>query len=45
VLSVLILSLAGAPRSLIAYDYALTRIGAEPSREMLLQTLKLWNKD
>ncbi|KAH7389594.1 protein-tyrosine phosphatase-like protein [Phaeosphaeria sp. MPI-PUGE-AT-0046c] len=45
VLSALLLSLAGAPRSLIAFDYALTRIGVEPSREVLTQMLKLWNKD
>jgi protein tyrosine/serine phosphatase len=45
VFAALVLSLAGASRSLIAYDYALTRLGVEPSRELLLQMLKLWNKD
>jgi hypothetical protein len=45
VLAALLLSLAGASHSLIAYDYALTRVGVEPSREVLLQMLKLWNKE
>ncbi|KAF2035522.1 hypothetical protein EK21DRAFT_84573 [Setomelanomma holmii] len=45
VLSALLLSLAGASRELIAYDYTLTRIGVEPRREVLLQMLKLWNKE
>ncbi|KAH8730194.1 protein-tyrosine phosphatase-like protein [Phaeosphaeriaceae sp. PMI808] len=45
VVSAIILSLAGAPRSLIAYDYVLTRVGIEPNREPLLQMLKLWNKE
>ena len=45
VLASLLLSLAGAPTSLIAYDYTLTRVGVEPNREMLLQMLKLWNKE
>lgn len=43
VLAALLLSLAGAPRDVIGYDYALTRVGIEPSRELLLQMLKLWN--
>jgi protein tyrosine/serine phosphatase len=45
VLAAVILSLAGVPADIIAYDYALSRIGIEPSRELLLQMLKLWNKD
>ncbi|CAO2658668.1 Nn.00g063910.m01.CDS01 [Neocucurbitaria sp. VM-36] len=45
VLAALLLSLAGASRDLIAYDYALTRVGVEPSRELLVQMLRLWNKE
>jgi hypothetical protein len=45
VLAALLLSLAGASKEVIAHDYALTRIGVEPSRDMLLQMLKLWNKE
>jgi hypothetical protein len=45
VLAALLLSLAGADKQVVAYDYALTRVGIEPSREMLLQMLKLWNTE
>jgi protein tyrosine/serine phosphatase len=45
VLAALLLSLAGASKEVIAHDYVLTRIGVEPSRDMLLQMLKLWNKE
>ncbi|KAH7401610.1 protein-tyrosine phosphatase-like protein [Pyrenochaeta sp. MPI-SDFR-AT-0127] len=45
VLAALLLSLAGASRDVIAHDYSLTRVGIEPSRELLLQMLRLWNKD
>lgn len=41
-LSALLLSLAGASRDVIAHDYLLTRVGVEPGRGMLLQTLKAW---
>lgn len=39
------LSLAGAPRDSISYDYPLTRIGMKPQREMLGQILKQWNPE
>ena len=45
VLAALLLALAGAEKEVIAYDYALTRVGIEPEREMLLQMLKLWNAE
>lgn len=45
VLAAILLALANTPPSLIAYDYALTRIGIEPSRELLTQMLRMWNKD
>ncbi|KAJ4365172.1 hypothetical protein N0V83_008790 [Neocucurbitaria cava] len=45
VLAALLLSLADASRDLIAYDYALTRVGVEPSREVLVQVLRLWNAE
>lgn len=45
VLAALLPSLAGASRDLIAYDYALTRVGVEPSREVLVQMLRLWNAE
>lgn len=45
VLAAVILSLAGVPADIIAYDYSLSRIGVEPARELLLYMLKTWNKD
>lgn len=35
----LILSVAGLSSSLISHEYALTRLGIEPAREMLLKKL------
>ncbi|KAF2004957.1 hypothetical protein P154DRAFT_23228 [Amniculicola lignicola CBS 123094] len=45
VLAALFLALAGAPADLIAHDYALSRIGVEPARELLMHMLKMWNKE
>ncbi|KAF2740620.1 hypothetical protein EJ04DRAFT_558613 [Polyplosphaeria fusca] len=45
VLAAVILGLAGAPADVIAYDYSLSRVGVEPSREFLLAMLKSWNAD
>lgn len=45
VLAAILLDLAGAPKNIIAYDYALSRVGVEPARELLTQMLKMWNKD
>ncbi|OAL48638.1 hypothetical protein IQ07DRAFT_82691 [Pyrenochaeta sp. DS3sAY3a] len=45
VLAALLLSLAGASRDVVAFDYALTRVGVEPGREVLLQMLRLWNEE
>lgn len=39
VLAALLLSLAGADSSVVDHDYTLTRIGAEPAREMLTKKL------
>lgn len=44
-LAAVLLALADAPKDVIAYDFALTRVGVEPAREMLLQMLKMWNKE
>jgi protein tyrosine/serine phosphatase len=40
--AILILSLAGAGREVIGYDYALTRIGIEREREVLQANLVKW---
>jgi protein tyrosine/serine phosphatase len=45
VLAAIFLALAGAPTEVIAYDYALSRIGIEPGREMLTQMLMSFNKE
>jgi protein tyrosine/serine phosphatase len=45
VLSAILLALAGIPRDDIAFDYALTRVGIEPARELLVQMLKMWNQE
>ncbi|KAF1970475.1 hypothetical protein BU23DRAFT_537858 [Bimuria novae-zelandiae CBS 107.79] len=44
VLAALLLALAGAPKEVVAYDYALTRIGVAPAREMLVQMLRMWSE-
>jgi protein tyrosine/serine phosphatase len=43
VLAAIFLALAGAPTEVIAYDYALSRIGIEPGREMLTQIMMSFN--
>lgn len=45
VLAAIILWLAGASKDVIEYDFTLTRVGIEPARELLLQMLKMWNKE
>jgi hypothetical protein len=45
VFTALLLSLAGAERQVIAYDYELTRIGIEPRREELTRMLVAWNEE
>ncbi|KAF2117525.1 protein-tyrosine phosphatase-like protein [Lophiotrema nucula] len=44
VLAAVILGLAGVPKDVIADDYVLSRLGIEPSREVLLAMLKVWDK-
>ncbi|KAF2840821.1 hypothetical protein M501DRAFT_1030038 [Patellaria atrata CBS 101060] len=43
VLAAVVLGIVGAPRSVIAADYVLTRIGTEPAREVLLAFLLAHN--
>ncbi|KAL1708543.1 protein-tyrosine phosphatase-like protein [Schizophyllum commune] len=43
VLAAILLKLAGVDTELIAQDYALTRIGREPAREMIMQRLSQEN--
>ncbi|KAF2262271.1 hypothetical protein CC78DRAFT_498673, partial [Lojkania enalia] len=45
VLAAVILGLVGSPKEAIAHDYALTRVGIEPAKELLLVMLKAWNKE
>lgn len=45
VFAALLLTLAGAERQVIAYDYELTRIGIEPRREELARMLLAWNEE
>lgn len=45
VLAAILLALAGASNDLIALDYALTRVGIEPAREMLTEMLRMWNQE